>query len=93
MEEVIVAGAGIWGCTVARRLAEAGRRVLVLWIVRALVAVNIAACFYCFRFFDGISVPYNRVAFGFFLQNALLISLLWLSWDMSRFACKGDAKS
>jgi len=26
----IVAGAGIWGCTVARRLAEAGRRVLVL---------------------------------------------------------------
>ena len=32
MEEVnaIVAGAGIWGCTVARRLAEAGRKVLVL---------------------------------------------------------------
>lgn len=27
---VIVAGAGIWGCTVARRLAEAGRKVLVL---------------------------------------------------------------
>ncbi|MBQ8124306.1 MAG: NAD(P)-binding protein [Kiritimatiellae bacterium] len=26
----IVAGAGIWGCTVARRLAEAGRKVLVL---------------------------------------------------------------
>ena len=26
----IVVGAGIWGCTVARRLAEAGRRVLVL---------------------------------------------------------------
>ena len=26
----IVAGAGLWGCTVARRLAEAGRRVLVL---------------------------------------------------------------
>ena len=26
----IVAGAGIWGCTVARRLAEAGGRVLVL---------------------------------------------------------------
>lgn len=26
----IVAGAGIWGCTIARRLAEAGRRVLVL---------------------------------------------------------------
>ena len=26
----IVAGAGIWGCTVARRLAEAGRTVLVL---------------------------------------------------------------
>ena len=28
--EVIVAGAGIWGCTVARRQAEAGRKVLVL---------------------------------------------------------------
>ena len=28
--QAIVAGAGIWGCTVARRLAEAGRRVLVL---------------------------------------------------------------
>ena len=27
---VLVAGAGIWGCTVARRLAEAGRRVSVL---------------------------------------------------------------
>ena len=26
----IVAGAGIWGCTLARRLAEAGRKVLVL---------------------------------------------------------------
>lgn len=26
----IVAGAGIWGCTIARRLAEAGKRVLVL---------------------------------------------------------------
>ena len=26
----IIAGAGIWGCTVARRLAEAGRKVLVL---------------------------------------------------------------
>lgn len=26
----VVAGAGIWGCTVARRLAEAGKRVLVL---------------------------------------------------------------
>lgn len=26
----IVAGAGIWGCTVARQLAEAGRKVLVL---------------------------------------------------------------
>lgn len=26
----IVAGAGIWGCTVARRLAEARRKVLVL---------------------------------------------------------------
>ncbi|MBR3221100.1 MAG: NAD(P)-binding protein [Kiritimatiellae bacterium] len=29
-EEAIVAGAGIWGCTVARRLAEAGRRVRVV---------------------------------------------------------------
>ena len=28
--EAIVAGAGIWGCTVARRLAEAGRKLLVL---------------------------------------------------------------
>ena len=28
--DAIVAGAGIWGCTVARRLAETGRRVLVL---------------------------------------------------------------
>lgn len=28
--DALVAGAGIWGCTVARRLAEAGRRVLVL---------------------------------------------------------------
>ena len=28
--DVIVAGAGIWGCTVARTLAEAGRKVLVL---------------------------------------------------------------
>lgn len=28
--DVIVAGAGIWGCTVARVLAESGRRVLVL---------------------------------------------------------------
>lgn len=29
-DEVVVAGAGIWGCTVARCLAEAGRHVLVL---------------------------------------------------------------
>ena len=28
--DAIVAGAGIWGCTVARRLAESGKRVLVL---------------------------------------------------------------
>ena len=28
--DTIIAGAGIWGCTVARRLAEAGRKVLVL---------------------------------------------------------------
>lgn len=30
MGEVIVAGAGIWGCTVARRLAEQGKKVLIL---------------------------------------------------------------
>ena len=30
MNKAIVAGAGIWGCTVARRFAEAGRKVLVL---------------------------------------------------------------
>lgn len=29
-DKVVIAGAGIWGCTVARRLAEAGKRVLVL---------------------------------------------------------------
>ncbi len=28
--DAIVAGAGFWGCTVARRLAEAGKRVLVM---------------------------------------------------------------
>jgi len=28
--DAIVAGAGIWGCTLARRLAESGKRVLVL---------------------------------------------------------------
>ena len=28
--DAVVAGAGIWGCTVARRLAESGRRVLVV---------------------------------------------------------------
>ena len=28
--DVMIAGAGIWGCTLARRLAEAGRKVLVL---------------------------------------------------------------
>ena len=28
--DAIVAGAGLWGCTLARRLAESGRRVLVL---------------------------------------------------------------
>ena len=28
--DAIVAGAGIWGCTVMRRLAELGRKVLVL---------------------------------------------------------------
>ena len=32
MEEInaVVAGAGIWGCTIARRLAEDGKKVLVL---------------------------------------------------------------
>ena len=30
MDEAIVAGAGVWGCTVARRLAEAGVRVRVV---------------------------------------------------------------
>ena len=28
--DAIIAGAGIWGCTLARRLAESGRKVLVL---------------------------------------------------------------
>ena len=28
--DVVVAGSGVWGCTLARRLAEAGRKVLVL---------------------------------------------------------------
>lgn len=32
----IVAGAGAWGCTIARRLAEAGKRVLVLESRRAV---------------------------------------------------------
>lgn len=36
----IVAGAGIWGCTVARRLAEAGKKVLVLE-KRAVVGGNV----------------------------------------------------
>jgi UDP-galactopyranose mutase len=30
MQEIIVAGAGIWGCTIARVLAEAGRKVKVI---------------------------------------------------------------
>ena len=34
--DVIVAGAGIWGCTLARRLAEAGRKVLVIEKRRAV---------------------------------------------------------
>ena len=38
--DTIVAGAGIWGCTVARRLAEAGRKVLVLE-KRAAVGGNV----------------------------------------------------
>ena len=28
--DALVVGAGVWGCTLARRLAEAGKRVLVL---------------------------------------------------------------
>ena len=38
--DVIVAGAGIWGCTVARGLAEKGRKVLVLE-ARAVVGGNV----------------------------------------------------
>ena len=38
--DVVVAGAGLWGCTVARVLAEAGRRVLVLE-KRAAVGGNV----------------------------------------------------
>lgn len=34
--DAIVVGAGIWGCTVARRMAEAGRKVLVLEKRRAV---------------------------------------------------------
>ena len=30
MYDAIVAGAGIWGCTIARRLADSGKKVLVL---------------------------------------------------------------
>lgn len=40
MSDTIVAGAGIWGCTVARRLAEAGRRVSV-WEKRPVVGGNV----------------------------------------------------
>lgn len=36
----IVAGAGVWGCTVARRLAEAGHKVLV-WEKRANIGGNV----------------------------------------------------
>ena len=38
--DVVVAGAGLWGCTVARVLAESGRRVLVLE-KRAAVGGNV----------------------------------------------------
>jgi UDP-galactopyranose mutase len=38
--DVIVAGAGIWGCTLARKLAEAGRKVLVME-KRAVVGGNV----------------------------------------------------
>lgn len=38
--DVIIAGAGLWGCTVARVLAEAGRKVLVLE-KRAVVGGNV----------------------------------------------------
>lgn len=39
-DETIVAGAGLWGCTIARRLAEAGRKVQVLE-KRATVGGNV----------------------------------------------------
>jgi len=54
---VIVAGAGIWGCTVARRLAETGKKVLVLE-KRKAVGGN-CRC----RTIDGIEVE------GLFLQE------------------------
>ena len=40
--DVVIAGAGIWGCTLARRFAEAGRKVLVLE-KRSVVGGNVRA--------------------------------------------------
>ena len=31
--DAVVAGAGIWGCMVAMRLAEAGGKVIEMWLV------------------------------------------------------------
>ncbi|MCR5413804.1 MAG: FAD-dependent oxidoreductase [Kiritimatiellae bacterium] len=39
-DDVLVAGAGIWGCTIARRLAEAGHRVAV-WEKRGAPGGNV----------------------------------------------------
>ena len=50
MQKHIVVGAGIWGCTVARRLAEAGKRVLVLE-KRSVVGGNVRC-----EWQDGIEV-------------------------------------
>ncbi len=41
--DAIIAGAGIWGCTLARRLADAGKRVLALES-RAAIGGNVRCC-------------------------------------------------
>ena len=38
--DAIVAGAGIWGCAVARRLTEAGRKVMMVLEKRPVVDGN-----------------------------------------------------
>lgn len=64
--DAIVAGAGLWGCTVARRLAESGRRVLVLE-ARKAVGGN-CRC----RTEDGIEVHiYGSHIFHFWLINGI----------------------